>query len=61
MLDHLTYLGTARPCWYRSSSWAERGFCADCRAQMFYMRDRRDQIIIAPGAFDDSDMLVVAG
>ena len=61
MSDHLTYLGTARPRWYRSSSWAERGFCADCGAQVFYRRDGRDQVSIAPGAFDDSDMLVVAG
>ena len=61
MSDHLTYLGTARPRWYRSSSWAERGFCADCGAQMFYRRDGRDQISIAPGASDDSYMLVVAG
>ena len=43
MLDHLTYLGKARPRWYRSSSWAERGFCADCEAQIFYRLDGRDQ------------------
>ena len=61
MLGHLTYLGTARPRWYLSSSWAERGFCLDCGAQMFYRRAGRDQINIVPGAFDDSDMLVVAG
>ena len=28
---------------------------------MFYMGDGCDQISIAPGAFDDSDMLLVAG
>ena len=28
---------------------------------MFYMGDGCDQISIAPGAFDDSDMLGVAG
>ena len=61
MLGHLTFLGTARPRWYRSSSWAERGFCPDCGPQMFYTRDGRDQISIAPGAFDNSDMVVVAG
>ena len=61
LVDHFSYLGAFRPRWYRSSSWAERGFCADCGAQMFYRRDDRNEISIAPGAFDNSEMLQVAG
>ena len=61
LTDHFSYLGTARPRWYRSSSWAERGFCVDCGAQMFYRHNDRKEISIAPGAFDNSEMLEVAG
>ena len=57
--DHFHYLTEARPRWYRSSQGAERGFCADCGAQMFYRRDGRDMISIAPGAFDEGEMLYV--
>ena len=46
--DHLQYLTEARPRWYRSSEGAERGFCTECGAQMFYRRDGRDVISIAP-------------
>ena len=59
--DHFHYLTEARPRWYRSSQGAERGFCADCGAQMFYRRDGRDMIRIAPGAFDEGEMLYVGG
>ncbi|MBL6625069.1 MAG: GFA family protein [Alphaproteobacteria bacterium] len=59
--DHFHYLTEARPRWYRSSQGAERGFCADCGAQMFYRRDGRDMISIAPGAFDEGEMLYVGG
>ena len=59
--DHFHYLTEARPRWYRSSQGAERGFCADCGAQMFYQRDDRDMISIAPGAFDEGEMLYVGG
>ena len=59
--DHFHYLTEARPRWYRSSQGAERGFCADCGAQMFYRRDGRDMISIAPGAFNEAEMLYVGG
>ena len=59
--DHFHYLTEARPRWYRSSQGAERGFCADFGAQMFYRRDGRDMISIAPGAFDEGEMLYVGG
>jgi hypothetical protein len=59
--DGITWLNEARPRWYRSSGWAERGFCPDCGAQMFYRRDDLPLVSIAPGAFDSSEMLRVSG
>merc|ERR1712185_708386 len=37
--DRITWLNGREPRWYRSSPWAERGFCPDCGAQMFYRRN----------------------
>jgi hypothetical protein len=59
--DHFTLLTDAGLRWYRSSSWAERGFCTTCGSQMFYRRDDLPLVSIAPGAFDDGDMLTVSG
>ena len=59
--ENLDWLTEARPRWYRSSDWAERGFCSECGSQMFYRMDDRPLISIAPGAFDSSEMLSVAG
>jgi hypothetical protein len=40
--------------WFRSSDWAERGFCNRCGASMFYrLVEDRENIIIAAGGFDD--------
>ena len=59
--DNLHSLTEARLRWYRSSDWAERGFCSECGSQMFYRMDYRPLISIAPGAFDSSEMPIVAG
>ena len=59
--ENLVWLTEARRRWYRSSDWAERGFCSECGSQMFYRMDDRLLISIAPGAFDSSEMLSVAG
>ena len=59
--ENLDWLTEARPRWYRSSDWAERGFCSECGSQMFYRMDDRPLISIAPGAVDSSEMLSVAG
>lgn len=61
MADRITWLTDAEPRWYRSSQWAQRGFCPDCGAQMFYRRDDLPLVSIAPGAFDSSEMLTVSG
>ena len=59
--DDFSYLTEARPRWYRSSEWAERGFCETCGSQMLYRRDDAPLVSIAPGALDNSDGLTVSG
>ena len=59
--DRITWLSESQPRWYRSSQWAERGFCPECGAQMFYRRRDLPLVSIAPGAFDSSEMLTVSG
>ena len=40
--------------WYRSSEWAERGFCGACGASLFYrLVQAPDDVIIAAGCFED--------
>ena len=38
--------------WYRSSDWAERGFCADCGSNLFWRMKDRDAISILAGSLD---------
>ena len=39
--------------WYRSSDWAERGFCKVCGGNLFYHMLKEDRYMMAVGAFDD--------
>lgn len=38
--------------WFRSSSFAQRGFCAECGSSLFYRRDGVERISISAGAID---------
>lgn len=38
--------------WYRSSNWAERGFCVECGANLFWRRKDSDQVSILAGSFE---------
>ena len=38
---------------YRSSDWAERGFCKVCGSCLFYRMIEEDRYMMAVGAFDD--------
>ena len=38
--------------WYRSSDWAERGFCKECGASLFFKPIGKDEIEVAPGSID---------
>ncbi|HUS53470.1 MAG TPA: GFA family protein [Thermohalobaculum sp.] len=38
---------------YRSSEWAERGFCKLCGSSLFYRMIKEDRYMMAVGSFDD--------
>jgi len=38
--------------WYRSSDWAQRGFCSTCGSSLFYQFKDADEISIHAGTFD---------
>jgi hypothetical protein len=38
--------------WYRSSSFAQRGFCGECGSSLFWQGDGGDTISIAAGCLD---------
>lgn len=46
--------------WYRASSDARRGFCADCGSTLFWQADGADRIAIAAGSLDGDTGLVTA-
>ena len=43
---------------YRSSEWAERGFCNKCGSHLFYRLKQNNNYYVPAGIFDDSDGLV---
>jgi hypothetical protein len=45
--------------WYASSSFARRGFCAECGASLFWEREGRDTISIAAGSLDQPTGLAI--
>lgn len=38
--------------WYRSSDWAQRGFCSHCGSSLFYKLNSKDAHIVAPGCIE---------
>jgi hypothetical protein len=42
---------------YRSSSWAERGFCRECGSTLFYWFRPADSYAVSIGCFDDVEDL----
>lgn len=40
---------------YRSSDWAERGFCTTCGTNLFYRIVENDHYVMCLGAFDDQE------
>ncbi len=45
---------------YRSSEWAERGFCRTCGASLFYHLLEAPHYMLAVGAFDDQSAFRLA-
>ena len=47
--------GNIDPATYRSSDWAERGFCPTCGTHLFYHVLSSDEYILPAGIFQDTD------
>ena len=45
---------------YKSSDWAERGFCKNCGSSLFYRLVDEDMYILGTGVFDDQSALSMA-
>jgi len=43
----------AKPSTYRSSDWAERGFCPTCGTHLFYHLIENDEYILPAGLFEE--------
>ena len=46
--------------WYRSSDFAQRGFCKDCGSTLFWIADGADYVSIALGVVDTPTGLKIA-
>lgn len=46
---------------YKSSDWAERGFCGKCGTNLFYHLLDRDEYALSAGALDDQSGLTLTG
>ena len=44
---------SGKPVRYRSSDWAERGFCGNCGTHLFYHLLQGDQYVLPAGLFQD--------
>lgn len=47
--------------WFKSSDWAQRGFCKECGSSLFYKLDDQATIEVAPGCIDGPTGTRVAG
>ena len=50
---NVTFSGTQKPTTYRSSDWAERGFCPSCGTHLFYHLIPANEYILSAGLFND--------
>jgi len=46
---------------YRSSDWAERGFCSKCGSHLFWRMPKMDKYGMCVGVFDDQSDFVLGG
>ena len=49
----VSFAGSAKPRTFRSSEWAERGFCPNCGTHLFYHLLPSDEYILSAGLFQD--------
>jgi len=57
----VTFTGDDKIGRYKSSDWAERGFCTNCGTGLFYYLIPADQYVLSIGAFDDAEAFKMAG
>ncbi len=57
--DRVTFSGEENIATFRSSDWAERGFCKVCGASLFYRLIETCGLHMAAGAFDDQSPLIL--
>jgi len=60
-VDSVTFGGDGRVGRYRSSDWAERGFCERCGSALFYRVIDSDRTFLYLGSFDDIPGVTLAG
>ncbi len=51
--DDLTITGEEHVKWYRSSDFAQRGFCSNCGSSLFWKPDGKDYTSILAGCLDN--------
>ena len=51
----ITFDGEENLVRFRSSDWAERGFCGKCGTNLFYKELQSDSYEMCVGTFDDTD------
>ena len=60
-VESITFDGEDKISRYKSSDWAERGFCSQCGTNLFYWYADGDQYIMCIGTFDDTTPFTMAG
>lgn len=55
--DDVSWIEKSGLKWYRSSDWAERGFCSDCGSSLFYRLAQQPEamLIVSIDSLDDAD------
>lgn len=49
----VTFTGDRKPTTYRSSDWAERGFCSNCGTHLFYHLLPANEYLLPAGIFEE--------
>ncbi|PAU81789.1 aldehyde-activating protein [Halovibrio salipaludis] len=55
------FSGSATPSTYRSSEWAERGFCPSCGTHLYFHYLPQDDYVLAAGLFQDPEDFRITG
>ena len=57
--DDYHFLSDEGLTWYKSSDWAERGFCAKCGSSLFYRLLNEDHMSVGAGCLDQTSDLTM--